>query len=118
VKSLVSIIAWAVLGGTLTAAAQYDNGIRDIEPEKMTDRALFQAVCTQCHAIEGYIYERSFKAWQLTVDRMRNYAYGDQSFSEEVAERIVGFLHKSWKNADSDPRLASSWERSLADEND
>jgi hypothetical protein len=57
------------------------------------DRALFERVCTSCHDCGWFLSSRSYKGWELTVDRMRTLAYeGKDSFTEDEAERIVNFL--------------------------
>jgi hypothetical protein len=67
------------------------------------DRALFERVCTSCHDCGWFIWPRSFKTWELTVDRMQTRAHetsgysedgseGGKSFTDEEAERIVTFL--------------------------
>lgn len=58
------------------------------------DRKLFQRICNQCHEIEWYLWPRSFKAWELTVENMQSYAYDDQIFTDEEAARIVAFMAK------------------------
>ncbi|MCF7847675.1 MAG: hypothetical protein K9M45_02400 [Kiritimatiellales bacterium] len=55
-------------------------------------RGLYDEVCTRCHMQEGYVWERSFKAWQATVYTMQGYAFGDDEFSDEEADIIVDFL--------------------------
>ena len=61
------------------------------------DRALFERVCTSCHDCGWFLWPRSFKGWELTVDRMQTRAYEDgsedgKSFTDEEAERIINFL--------------------------
>ncbi|MBT7068197.1 MAG: hypothetical protein HN919_18015 [Verrucomicrobia bacterium] len=67
------------------------------------DRALFERVCTSCHDCGWFLWPRSFKGWELTVDRMQTRAHeasgysddgseGGKSFTDEEAERIVTFL--------------------------
>jgi hypothetical protein len=68
-----------------------------------TDRALFERVCTSCHDCGWFLWPRSFKGWELTVERMRTRAYeaesysddetqDEKSFTEDEASRIVTFL--------------------------
>lgn len=56
------------------------------------DYKLYSEKCTQCHEMTWYLWPRSFKGWQLTVENMQTYAYGDTSFTDEEAERIARFL--------------------------
>jgi hypothetical protein len=67
------------------------------------DRALFERVCTSCHDCGWFLWPRSFKGWELTVDRMQTRAHeasgysddgaeGGKSFTDDEAERIVNFL--------------------------
>jgi hypothetical protein len=67
------------------------------------DRALFERVCTKCHDCGWFLWPRTFKGWELTVDRMQTRAYestgysddetdGGKNFTDEEAERIVTFL--------------------------
>ena len=58
------------------------------------DRKLFERVCNQCHEMEWYLWPRSFKAWELTIENMRSYAYGDLSFTDDEASSIVAFMAK------------------------
>jgi len=58
------------------------------------DRKLVERVCNQCHEIKWYFWPRSSKAWELTVENMQSYAYGEQSFSDDDASSIVAFLSK------------------------
>lgn len=59
------------------------------EPEE-TPRELYEAVCSQCHELQGYVWERSFKSWQATVYQMRE--YNPRGFTPEEADIIVDFL--------------------------
>jgi hypothetical protein len=56
------------------------------------DKELFERVCTQCHEMQWYLWPRTFKSWELTVENMRSYSYGEQEFSDDEALRIVEFL--------------------------
>jgi hypothetical protein len=58
------------------------------------DRELFQRVCNQCHEMQWYLWPRSFKAWELTVENMQSYAYGEQEFTDDEAGRIAEFAAK------------------------
>lgn len=53
---------------------------------------LFQEKCFNCHDMEFHFWPRSFKSWQLTVENMRTYAYGDNAFSKDDGLRIAEFL--------------------------
>jgi hypothetical protein len=41
--------------------------------------------------LDGYVWERSFKAWQATVYTMQSF-YGHKEFTDEEADIIVDFL--------------------------
>ena len=56
------------------------------------DRALFERVCTYCHDCGWFLWPRSFKGWELTVERMRSRTYEETEFTEDEASRIVRFL--------------------------
>jgi hypothetical protein len=67
------------------------------------DRALFERVCTSCHDCGWFLWPRTFKGWELTVERMQTRAYeaagysddeteDGKSFTDDEAERIVNFL--------------------------
>lgn len=55
-------------------------------------RDAFERICFQCHSMDNFMYGRSRKAWELTVDRMRNYTYGEQKFEDSEAELITSYL--------------------------
>jgi hypothetical protein len=67
------------------------------------DRVLFERVCTSCHDCGWFLWPRTFKGWELTVERMRTRAYeatgysedeteDGKGFTEDESERIVNFL--------------------------
>ena len=54
-------------------------------------KELLDQLCTDCHSMEGYIYEQSYKSWLLTIDRMLEY-YGYEQWTQEEAEQLAQFL--------------------------
>lgn len=59
--------------------------------ERETPRELYESVCAQCHGLNGYVWERSYKSWQSTVYAMQSYA-APNSFSNEEADIIIDYL--------------------------
>ena len=74
------IVTLLLLAAALTVSAQNPDA-----------EALYEDICARCHGLEGYVWERSFKAWQACVYTMQEYAY-DGEFTDEVADAIIDFL--------------------------
>ena len=70
------------------------------------DRQLVIYNCSRCHAADQYyLAERSLKAWHLTIKRMQEYYYGDESFSDDEADRMAKYLAAHpYNEADYRPR--------------
>lgn len=54
-------------------------------------RDFYERTCSQCHPIDGYVWERSFKEWQACVYSMQIYA-GAGGFSDDEADLIIDYL--------------------------
>jgi hypothetical protein len=80
-KTLVVACLFLAVSMSLGGASQFQE-----------DYKLWNHKCTQCHEMTWYLWPRSFKGWQLTVENMQSYAYGETSFTDEEAERIARFL--------------------------
>ena len=80
-KTLVVACLFLAVSMSLGGASQFQEDYR-----------LWNDKCTQCHEMTWYLWPRSFKGWQLTVENMQSYAYGETSFTDEEAERIARFL--------------------------
>jgi hypothetical protein len=59
------------------------------------DRQLYERVCNKCHEMQWYLWPRSFKAWELTVENMMSYAYNEEDmFTADEGARITAFVAK------------------------
>ena len=56
------------------------------------EREFFEESCLTCHAMNDYLWPRSYKAWQLTIANMRVYVGDDTVLNIEDGERIAEFL--------------------------
>lgn len=85
VRSQVAREGWTLVFGIilLAVSAQAD------------DREVFVRVCTRCHCMTSYVpSQRSGKAWELTVQQMKQYAENDEAmkFSQDEAQASLRFL--------------------------
>lgn len=78
-----------LLTGTVLIALLATSGYTS---EFQEDYMLYKQTCMVCHEMRFHLWPRSFKSWQLTVENMRSYAYGDNAFTGEEGERIARFL--------------------------
>jgi hypothetical protein len=83
IKSYLIILILTIISPATADVNTYEQDLR-----------LYEEVCTRCHDMEWYLYPRSFKSWQLTVESMREFSYDDDSFTDEQALRIAKFLAK------------------------
>jgi hypothetical protein len=66
--------------------------VADVDSYK-EDRQLYERVCHKCHEMQWYLWPRSVKAWELTVENMMSYAYNDENtFTADEGAIITEFL--------------------------
>ncbi len=62
-----------------------------IAAQTLDAEALYEDLCTRCHGMEGYVWGRSFKAWQACVYTMQEYA-DDTDFTDDAADAVIEYL--------------------------